>query len=101
MYHALISKNNNNQTKNYAQYRWISYKKLGFILSSNQKCDLSYVYIFTAYPDWNKEKTLRHENLVRIWNYEGCKVIFGKFLRTNRECNNYKNSPISHTQNVY
>jgi len=79
VFHAL------DENKSYHKYKWLDYSKLAKCFVSS-KDEITGVYYFTAYVEWNKDKKARHQLLVRALTMQGVNVIFGKFKIKDKEC---------------
>ncbi len=69
----------------YQKYKWLCLTTLAkrFIKKGEE---LAHVKYFTAFPDWNQAKRLRHETYVSAQKYFGVEVIKGEFKDKKVEC---------------
>jgi uncharacterized LabA/DUF88 family protein len=68
----------------FRKYKWLNLRILcEQLLFPNE--ELSKVFYFTAYTDWNPERQARHHVYVTINQHEGCKVVLGKFQERTRK----------------
>ena len=85
LYHSLDTR------KDFRKYKWLDLWRFSkLILLPNE--ELTDVYYFTAYTDWNPDRKKRHQVYVLMNESVGCKVVLGKFLKKDRtsmvKCNN-------------
>lgn len=67
------------------KYKWLSYARL----ASNLKFigdEISKVFLFTAYADWDLDKVARHKILLRAQEAEGVEVVLGRFKHKDSKC---------------
>src|ERR1039458_10071174 len=71
--------------KRYQKYKWICLRTLiqQFVLPQE---DLVGVHYFTAYPNWNEAKRLRHENYVKAVQSRGVDYTLGEFKPKHVDC---------------
>lgn len=74
------------QRTQYRKYKWLNLRKLleNFIDPSHE--DLHRVIYFTAYPEWNPDKKLRHQTYVSALRTAKVEVVFGEFKSSMVQC---------------
>jgi len=89
LYHAIEKfehgKGEFDQTR-YQKYKWLCLRTLvrGFILPDQE--ELVGVHYFTAYPNWDEAKKLRHQTYVNAVNVRGVDYTLGEFKSKIVEC---------------
>ena len=70
----------------FRKFRWLNLRKLLENFIDPGTDDLERVLYFTAYPNWNPEKKLRHETYVSALRTAKVEVIFGEFKNSMIQC---------------
>ena len=65
------------------KYRWINLRKLYqmFIKKSETLTD---IYYFTAFPEWNEGKVVKHKEYIKALETTGIQVVYGNFKRVTK-----------------
>lgn len=76
LYHAV--------EKLWDKYKWVDLRKLSKNYIDKDTQVLNSVYFFSAYPDWDKEKTNRHKNYVKALMSKKVTIRNWKFTKVSR-----------------
>lgn len=79
VYHALEDQ------KSFHKFKWLDYSALAKCFIST-KDTITDIYYFTSYTDWQPDKMVRHQLLIRALTIRGVKIIFGKFKLRDKHC---------------
>lgn len=86
LYHAL--------EKLWDKYKWMNLRKLAENYINKETQELKNVYFFSAYPEWNQEKTKRHKNYVKALMSERVIIRNWKFNQVSRKFRKRSNNII-------
>lgn len=85
LYHSIKKFIKENRKTN--KYKWLDYKKLCSLFLKSQSEEIGEVILYTAYAYWRKNNAAeRHKVFIKAQQYNGVKVIFGKFKEKDRMC---------------
>lgn len=87
LYHAV--------EKLWDKYKWINLRKLSENYIDIKTQELKSVYFFSAYPEWNREKTKRHKNYVKALMSERVTIRNWKFNQVSRKFRKRTNNIIN------
>lgn len=87
LYHAV--------EKLWDKYKWINLRKLSENYIDTKTQEIKSVYFFSAYPEWNKEKTKRHKNYVKALMSERVTIRNWKFNQVSRKFRKRSNNIIN------
>jgi len=79
LYHSLLNESSLHK------YKWINLYKLAEILIPKTH-DISDVYYFTALANWDQQKVARHRLFIRVQEFYGVKIVYGKFKMREKRC---------------